>query len=58
MEEVLNYWPLVVSLEDSYVPHAAPLVLNATLAVDAETLAASFACDAYAAEIDLLTRLN
>ena len=58
IEEVINCWPLVLSLEDCYVPELAPQVLQATRAADPELFATSFACDAFAAEVDLLTRLN
>ena len=56
--EVLNWWPVVIILEDSYYPDRAPLVLGAMQAVTDELVDASQACDGYAAEIDAHLRQN
>jgi len=56
--DVFNCWPLVVAMEDCFVPGEAPLVLNAVSQLDLETLATAFACEAYIAECDALDRTN
>ncbi len=55
---ILNYWPVVLTIEDCYVPEAVPHVLNAIAHLDEATTAAMFACEAYAAEMDAQLRQN
>ncbi len=51
-------WPLILIVEDCYVPQSAEHVLNAVAALDSETLAIGFTCDAFAAEMDAHNRRN
>ena len=57
-EGVLNWWPLVVILEDCYYPDTASQVLGAMAAASDELVDASAACDGLAAQIDAQLRQN
>lgn len=57
-EGVLNWWPLVLVLEDSYYPDRAPLVLGVMQNISDDLIGASAACDGYAAQLDAESRLN
>jgi len=56
--DTYQLWPLVLVVEDVYVPQCANDVLNAVASIDSETIAIGFACDAYAAEMDANNRRN
>jgi hypothetical protein len=56
--DTLQFWPLVLLVEDCFVPQSAEYVLNAIPALDSETIALGFTCDAFAAEIDAHNRRN
>jgi hypothetical protein len=57
-EATINYWPLVLIVEDCYVPALAQSALDACAALDSETIAAGWVCDAFAAEVDAESRRN
>jgi hypothetical protein len=56
--DTYQLWPLVLIIEDVYVSQSAEYVLNAVAAFDSETIAISFTCDAFAAEMDAHNRRN
>ena len=56
--DTYQLWPLILIIEDVYVAESAPHVLNAVAALDLETLAIGFTCDAFAAEMDAHNRRN
>lgn len=51
-------WPLVLLLEDCYAPKSAIHVINAVSKIDPETIAATFACEAFLAEQELEMERN
>jgi hypothetical protein len=58
MSEVINYWPVMVVVEDVYCPQRAQMVLEAMATTTDALIDASAACDGYAAELDAQTRQN
>lgn len=51
-------WPLVVIIEDCYVPHAAPLVIGAVKALSEKDCDAMWACEGWIAQKDAEGRAN
>ena len=56
--ETLNYWPLIVILEDVYVPELAQVVIETIEEVDISTISAMLAVMSYRAEQDVAGRRN
>ena len=56
--ETLNYWPLVVTLEDAYVPELARLVMEVAYERESEVRAVLFQLWAIEAEYDLTNHRN
>lgn len=56
--EIINYWPLVVVLEDVYVPEFAEGVLRLVRQVDNSTLVAAITTNSYLAWLDTEKRRN
>ena len=56
--KVLNFWPLVLILEDSYYPDRAQELLQVAADLDDLLVDASAACDGLAAQIDAQLRQN
>lgn len=54
----LNYWPLVVVLEDVHVPELAQVVIETITGVSSETVSAMLAVMSYRAELDVAKRCN
>ena len=56
--KVINSWPLVLIVEDSYYPNAAEYVLEMMAECSDALVDASAACDGLAAQIDAEARQN
>lgn len=54
----LNYWPLVVVIEDCFIPKLAPVVMETIAEVDIRTVTAMLAVMSYRAEQDAGNRTN
>lgn len=54
----LNYWPLVVVIEDCYVPELAQVVMETIADVHVNTIAAMLAVASYQASLDANRRIN
>lgn len=54
----LNYWPLIVILEDVYVPEVAQVVIETISEVDIRTVTAMLAVMSYQAGLDAGNRSN
>lgn len=54
----LVYWPLVITIEDCFVPEVAPRLLEAVAEVDVQTVGAMVACRSYLAQLELEGRRN
>ena len=57
-EPTLNYWPLVVAIEDVYIPELAGIVIETISEVNINTVSAMMAIAAYNAVRDLRGREN
>lgn len=56
--ETLNYWPLVVVIEDCYIPELAQVVMETIQEQSINTLAAMLAVASYQAMYNLQGRMN
>lgn len=57
-EPTLNYWPLVMTIEDVYIPELARIVIETISEVNINTVAAMLSVAAYNAVLGLRGREN